>query len=69
MGYMILKLTNTATGRKGQLVFINLDHIISIYPDEIDNKPVTVFYSNTKESWHVAESIETISKMIGLNNV
>ena len=66
---MILKLTNTANGRKGQLVFINLNHIISIYPDEINGDPVTVFYSNTKETWHVAESIDVISKMIGLNDV
>ena len=62
---MILKLTNSAIARKGQPILINLDHIISVYPDEINNEPVTIFYSNTKETWHVAENIETISKMIG----
>jgi hypothetical protein len=61
---MILKLTNTTESRKGQDILINMDHIISIYPDEIDGNTVTIMYSNTQEQWHVAENLETIMKLV-----
>ena len=61
---MILRLTNNTASRKGQEILINMDHIISIYPDEIDGDSVTVMYSNTQEQWHVAENLETIMKMV-----
>lgn len=61
---MILKLTNTTESRKGQDILINMDHIISIYPDEIDGIAVTIMYSNTQEQWHVAENLETIMKLV-----
>lgn len=57
---MILKLTNNATPRKGQTILINFDHVLSIYPDEIDGDKVTILYSNTSESWVVAETVENI---------
>ena len=61
---MILKLTNTTSSRKGQEILINMDHIISVYPDEVEGDEVTILYSNTREQWHVAENIETIIKLL-----
>ena len=57
---MIIKLTNNATPRKGQTILINFDHVLSIYPDEIDGDKVTILYSTTSESWVVAETVENI---------
>lgn len=61
---MLLKLTNNTESRRGKEILINMDHIISIYPDEIDGNEVTIMYSNTQEQWHVAENLETIMKLI-----
>ena len=57
---MILKLTNAATNYQAKPILINTDHIISIFEDEIDEKPVTIIYSITKETWHVAEKVNII---------
>jgi hypothetical protein len=61
---MLLKLTNNTESRRGKEIIINMDHIISIYPDEIDGAEVTIMYSNTQEQWHVAENLETIMKLV-----
>ena len=61
---MILKLTNTSVKHQGKSILINTDHIISIFEDEIDGKTVTILYSNTNESWHVAEKVNVIHNLI-----
>ena len=57
---MILKLTNTSVPRKGQTILINTDHIISMYPDEVEGDTVTVLYGSAGGSWLVAETVEHI---------
>lgn len=61
---MILKLTNNNTQNKGDPILINMDHIISVYEDVIDDNKVTVLYSNTNQSWYVAEKVNIIFNMI-----
>ena len=61
---MILKLTNAAINYQAKPILINTDHIISIFEDEIDEKPVTIIYSMTKETWHVEETVNTIYNQI-----
>jgi len=65
---MILKLTNNNIHQKGNTILINMDHIISVYEDEIEGDKVTVLYSNTNQSWYVAEKINIIFNMVKKNN-
>jgi len=57
---MILKLTNASTNRQTNPILINMDHIISVFEDEVDGRTVTVLYSRTQETWHVAEKLSLI---------
>lgn len=61
---MILKLTNVSGKHQGKSILINMNYIISAYEDEIDDKPVTILYSKTQESWHVAEKLSVIHNQI-----
>jgi len=61
---MILKLTNASTKHQTKPILINMDHIISIFEDEIEGRKVTVLYSRTQESWHVAEKLSLIYNQI-----
>jgi hypothetical protein len=65
---MILKLTNNNVHQKGNPILINMDHIISVYEDEIEGDKVTVLYSNTNQSWYVAEKINIIFNMVKKNS-
>jgi hypothetical protein len=66
---MILKLTNAATNYQAKPILINTDHIISMFEDEIDEKPVTIIYSITKEIWHVAEKVNIIYNQMKRSSV
>lgn len=61
---MILKLTNVSGKHQGNPILINMDYIISAYEDELDGKPITILYSKTQETWHVAEKLSVIYREI-----
>lgn len=61
---MILKLTNAAVNHQTKSILINTDHIISMFEEEVEGKSVTVLYSTTKETWHVAEKVNIIYNQI-----
>lgn len=63
----IVKLTNTVDDLKGSPIYINADHITSIYqmPREEGGSLITVIYGGPKgEAWNVEESPEEIVKLI-----
>lgn len=66
---MILKLTNVSGKHQGNTILINMNYIISAYEDELDGKPITILYSKTQESWHVAEKLNVIYNQIKKESV
>lgn len=61
---MILKLTNASPRLQNNPILINLDHIISIFEDEVEGSTVTILYSKTQETWQVTETINLIYDLI-----
>jgi hypothetical protein len=65
---MIIKLTNAVDLFKGKSVLINTDYIISIFESELEGKPVTMVYAESKDTWQVEETVAEIFAMInGVN--
>ena len=57
--------TNGAEERdlKGKYLAINIDHLVSVFPME----DKTVLFSNTGNSWTVAEDFATVVKRLNAN--
>ena len=62
---MFLKLTNNIDGLKGDPIYINMDHVKSIYERQIpEGGFVTELFSDTNLVWFVEESPALIYKML-----
>jgi hypothetical protein len=62
-----IKLTNSVAEHVGNPIYINIDHIITIYemPRGSGGSLVTIIYGGPKcESWNVIESPSEIMKLI-----
>ena len=60
----LIKLTNANALFKGKPLLINPDYIVSVFEAELDGRPVTYVYADTKDSWQVEESMNTIQWLI-----
>jgi hypothetical protein len=64
---MFIKVTNTANGHQGDLIYINIDHITAIYEFGRDGGSlVTCIHSRIGApiSWEVEESATQVMKII-----
>ena len=62
---MFIRVTNSFPDRKGDILLININNIVSVYEDHQDGGSLsTVIYSSPQLIWRVEESVETIAKKI-----
>lgn len=62
---MFIKVTNSFPDRKGDILLININSIVSVYENHEDGGSLsTVIYSSPQLIWHVEESVEVIYKKI-----
>lgn len=62
---MFIKVTNSFFDKKGDILVININSIVSVYEEHIDGGSLsTVIYSSPQLLWHVEESVEVIYKKI-----
>jgi uncharacterized protein YlzI (FlbEa/FlbD family) len=62
----MIKLMNMAEGHIGDPLFINPDHIITVFPQVIDGGSIrTIIYGGTNQTtWVVEEGVEEVIKKI-----
>jgi len=62
-----IKLTNDADAHKGNIIYINADHITAVYDAQIENGSIKtfIFGGHTGVQWEVEESPKTILNMMG----
>lgn len=60
----LIKLTNASALFKGKPLLINPQYIVSVFEAELDGKPVTYVYADTKDSWQVEEDVNTVIWLI-----
>ena len=62
---IMLKFTNMNTDRLDMPIYINRDHIISVYENATDNGSLrTIIYGTGGNTWHVEESLNEVIKII-----
>lgn len=61
----MIKFTNLNRDRLDMPIYINKDHIISVYENRTDEGSLrTMIYGSENNTWHVEESLGEVIKMI-----
>ena len=61
----MLRFTNLNLNRLDMPIYINKEHIISVYEDSSDGGSLrTLIYGSGNNTWHVEESLSQVIKMI-----
>ena len=62
---MFIQLTNVYDKRKGDPLFLNVNHIVSVYEEHVDGGSLSArIYTVTGNIYHVEESYMEITGMI-----
>lgn len=55
---------NMAEGRIGDKIYLNSDHIMAIYTDNVENMSCTRIFTSNGSTYHIAESQELAVKLL-----
>lgn len=61
---MFIKLTNTIPERKGDPLYINVDHIKVVYEDHVPGGSLVTQVHAENVTWSVEESLGEVMKLI-----
>ena len=62
---MLIKLTNNFEKLRGMPVYINTDHIISVYELPVEEGSlITAIFCNPGREWYVEEGLSEVIKII-----
>ena len=53
-----------AEGRVGDKIYLNSDHVMAIYTDNVENMSCTRVFTSNGATYHIAESQERAIKML-----
>lgn len=62
---MFIRLTNMVPERKGDLLYINIDHIKVVYEDHVPGGSLITQVHAEGLTWTVEESLGEVMKLIG----